>query len=455
MTFKVKRSSSYVSAPTVNIKKKSSGRTIIKFQGVSSGGGGGGGGGPYCLTETRSITELDVSGLGNIGNYVDLWCTLNASSESSNYNSGPNKFESLDQYPAYSPTPGNIPYSVYVLLTGVQEGYTYRIQMTSDNGSMTGSADQWDPMMFLLSGPCSDSSLTNVCQFYDPYGVATSPSSSNLVHTFSASGNYMLECSSFDAPIPLPSGGKFRVRVTRINSAVWRKDGTLSNPGTISWNGSYYLTFGNISGEVWRLQPKPNPYLASYGTIYEAGGYIGGSPPVISGFTVGGSGPDVYFHRQGSADIYMLNNPNTFANGWPVSTTYVCSLDGGLPTPTSPVVFNETGTEFIAMNGSTGVISRWDTNGNFLGNVTLSSPRSNNSILKVGGKYLTYEDYTLSIWDTSGNLLKSVKRETLKSTDLQYLPETVVSFCYARGLFWTTPTDGNVSWAFDASYFLI
>lgn len=444
MTVKIKRSSSYSAGNLVNFKKIGPGRTVIKLVGATAGPA------VYCETESRTVTTLSVSGLASSGDYVDLWGTLDSSSETSNYNSGPNSFTGYG---------GSIPYSVYVLLTGVQADCSYRIQMTSDDGTLTPTSDQWDTMVFLLSGPCSDSNLTNHSYPTDPYSaVDGGPSTSHLVHTFSSSGNYMLECSSYSASIPLTGGGGFRLRVTRIDSAVWRDDIVENNNDifTIAWNGSYYYTANKSSYELEWLSPTANTFLTYYGASFASSAYFG-VPAIRSVFTVGGEGTDVFFNLEGDATIYQLKYPETPGSG--DYMTY-CTLAGGLPTSTSPVVFNETGSELIAMNGSTGVISRWDTSGNLIGTVTLDSPRSNNSILKVSGKYITYQDRTMSIWNTSGNLEKEITHERQRVIYVGSEPEydyddiygNRSSFCYARGLFWI---NGNYKYiGFDASAFL-
>lgn len=447
MSVKIKRSASYA-GQLVKFKKSGSGRSIIKIVGQPVVGGGGGG--VLCETESRSVSTLSVSGLASPGDYVDFWGVLSNSSETSNYNSGPNTFTNWG---------GNIARSTYVVLTGVQAGCSYRIQMTSDDGTLTPTSDQWDTMTFLLNGPCSDANLLNHSYPTDPYSVDDGgPSTSHLVHTFASSGNYVLECSSYTQNTPLSGGGNFRLRVTRIDSAVWRNDSIENNNDiyTISWNGTYYHTANKSSYELEWRSPTVNAFLTYYGASWASSAYFG-YPLIRSLFTVGGSGPDVYYNVEGDANIYKLKYPNDLGNN---DYTTVCTLAGGLPTSTSPVVFNEDGSEFIAMNGSTGVISRWDTSGNLLGTVTLASPRTNNNVLKVAGKYITYQNRTMSIWNTSGVLQKEVTREKIRviygGSESEYVSDDMYgnrcSFCYARGLFWV---NGNYNYiGFDASAFL-
>jgi hypothetical protein len=102
--------------------------------------------------------------------------------------------------------------------------------------------------------------------------------------------------------------------------------------------------------------------------------------------------------------IYEQTNPGVFVNSG-------VSLGGTNLDPQSSVVLNGAGTEFDAMSG--GVVSRWDTNGNYLGSVNLQgfgslsseniSPQSR-GLGAIGDVWLTYNGAgILSGWDFSGN----------------------------------------------------
>jgi hypothetical protein len=102
--------------------------------------------------------------------------------------------------------------------------------------------------------------------------------------------------------------------------------------------------------------------------------------------------------------IYQQTNPGVFVNSG-------VSLGGTNLDFQSSVVLNGAGTEFDAMSG--GVVSRWDTNGNYLGSVNLQgfgslgsenlSPQ-NRGLAAFGDVWLTYNGAgILSGWDYNGN----------------------------------------------------
>ena len=102
--------------------------------------------------------------------------------------------------------------------------------------------------------------------------------------------------------------------------------------------------------------------------------------------------------------IYQQTSPGVFAAS---GTT----LTGGILNTQSSVVLGAAGTEFQAMSG--GVVSRWSTNGAYLGSVALTgfgslsgentSPQ-NRGLAVAGNLWLTYNgNGILSIWDGAGN----------------------------------------------------
>src|SRR5262249_2254807 len=104
--------------------------------------------------------------------------------------------------------------------------------------------------------------------------------------------------------------------------------------------------------------------------------------------------------------IYQQTSPGVFANSG-------VSLTGGSLDPQSSVVLNGAGTEFDAMSG--GIVSRWNTNGAYLGSVNLQGFGSvsgaintpqNRGLAAFGNYWLTYNGGgVLSAWDYSGNRL--------------------------------------------------
>jgi hypothetical protein len=111
----------------------------------------------------------------------------------------------------------------------------------------------------------------------------------------------------------------------------------------------------------------------------------------------------VYARAYSSSTIYRQTAPGVF----PAQVV----LSGGTLDAQSSVVFNANGTEFVAMIG--GVVSRWSTNGTYIGSVNLSGFGAylgeniypQNRGIAVGiGYWLTYNtNQMLSFWDSSGN----------------------------------------------------
>ena len=126
--------------------------------------------------------------------------------------------------------------------------------------------------------------------------------------------------------------------------------------------------------------------------------------------------------------IYEMTNPGAFA---PSGVT----LSGGALSSQDAVVLNGAGTEFDVINS--GVISRWSTNGSYLGTVNLTGfgtvpgenvyPQ-NRSLAAMDNLWLTYNGTNLvSIWDTSGNRLTEL---TLPGTGTNF--DSQYSFSYAN-----------------------
>ncbi len=110
-----------------------------------------------------------------------------------------------------------------------------------------------------------------------------------------------------------------------------------------------------------------------------------------------------------SGIIYQQASPGVFASSG-------ITLTGGTLDAQSSVVLNGAGTEFNAMSG--GVVSRWSTNGSYLGAVNLIGFGSiadenlfpqNRGLAVMGNLWLTYNGSgLLSIWDTSGNRITQI-----------------------------------------------
>ena len=145
--------------------------------------------------------------------------------------------------------------------------------------------------------------------------------------------------------------------------------------------------------------------------------------------------------------IYQQTSPGVFVNSG-------VSLTGGSLYYQSAVVLNEAGTEYDAMDA--GVVSRWSTNGLYLGSVNLqgfgsvsgenSSPQ-NRGLATFGDVWLTYNaSNILSVWDFSGNrvfqtLLPGAGTGTYAAW----------SFSYCNGKVFLEDTTGNAWQSFDIS----
>lgn len=116
-------------------------------------------------------------------------------------------------------------------------------------------------------------------------------------------------------------------------------------------------------------------------------------------FTLGST---VLARQYSSSDIYVQTTPGTFV----VGTT----LAGGIPDPQSAVVLGMNDTELDAF--SSGILSKWDGSGNYLGAVTFvgfgtmgteSNYPSYRGVAGWGSYYVTYDSGTIYGWDAAGN----------------------------------------------------
>jgi hypothetical protein len=131
-----------------------------------------------------------------------------------------------------------------------------------------------------------------------------------------------------------------------------------------------------------------------------------------------------------SGVIYQQTSPGVFASSG-------ITLTGGTLDVQSSVVLNGAGNEYQAMSG--GVVSRWSTNGTYLGIVTLSgfgsvsgeniSPQ-NRGLGVMGNLWLTYNgNGILSIWDSSGNRITQV---ALPGAGTSFDSDYSISFCNGK-----------------------
>ena len=145
--------------------------------------------------------------------------------------------------------------------------------------------------------------------------------------------------------------------------------------------------------------------------------------------------------------IYQQTSPGIFTNSG-------ISLTDGTLDPQSSVVLNGAGTEYDAMSG--GVVSRWSTNGTYLGSIKLqgfgsvsgetTSPQ-NRGLAAFGNVWLTYNGGgVVSAWDSSGNrMFQTVLPGAGTSFDSDY------SFSYCNGKVFIVDVAGGKWRGYDIS----
>ncbi len=145
--------------------------------------------------------------------------------------------------------------------------------------------------------------------------------------------------------------------------------------------------------------------------------------------------------------IYQQTSPGVFINSG-------ITLTGGTLNSQSAAVLNGACTEYDAMSG--GVVSRWTTNGTYLGSVNLNGFGSlsgetifpqNRGLAAFGNLWLTYNGGgILSAWDTSGNrLFQTLLPGAGTSFDSDY------SFSCCNGKVFIVDVAGGLWRAFDIS----
>jgi hypothetical protein len=143
--------------------------------------------------------------------------------------------------------------------------------------------------------------------------------------------------------------------------------------------------------------------------------------------------------------IYRQNAPGVFVNSGVM-------LTGGTLDSQSAVVLNGAGTEYLAM--ASGTVSRWSTNGTYLGSVTLQGYGSVNGendlgpsrrIAAAGAYWLTYNgNQILSIWDANGNRLAQA---TLAGAGTSF--DSSFSFSYCNDKVWVVDVAGGTWRGYD------
>ncbi len=213
---------------------------------------------------------------------------------------------------------------------------------------------------------------------------------------------------------------------------------TNSIPATttgITFDGTNYwdCSGGNTSGI------REGEYTA-------AGAFMGGYSAGLDFRSIFARSDGTVFARSfNDSSIYEQTNPGVFV---PSGIT----LTGGTLDPQSSVVLNGAGTEFDAMSG--GIVSRWSTNGTYLGSVNLqgfgavsgeSTSPQGRGLAAFGQVWLTYNGGgILSGWDYSGNrVFQMALPGAGTSLDSDY------SFSFCNGKVFIVDVAGGAWRAFD------
>ena len=230
-------------------------------------------------------------------------------------------------------------------------------------------------------------------------GVIIGPTNSQTInYAAGVSGNVTLGLTVFDASagsaanltnVPVVTGFSIHTNVTFTDALTNKTMG-------IAFDGSNYWSCSGGGSDGVRL--------AQYGL----------SGALIATYSPGLDFRSVFTRADGTVLARAVNSPIIYQQTSPgVFASSGITLTGGALDAQSSVVLNGAGTEYDAMSG--GVVSRWDTNGNYIGNVTLQGfgtlsnenmYSQNRGMAAFGNVWLTYDGgRNLSIWDFSGNRL--------------------------------------------------
>ncbi|HWX21123.1 MAG TPA: immunoglobulin domain-containing protein [Candidatus Binatia bacterium] len=228
-------------------------------------------------------------------------------------------------------------------------------------------------------------------------GLITSPTNQPTI-TYVAGGSNRVTlgltvfngfgCSAADvAGVPVVTGFSIHTNVAFTDVLTATLTG-IAFDGTNYWSCSG----GNAAGVRLARYSSAGALVASY------------SPGLDFRSVFARADGTVLARAYNSGVIYQQTSPGVFASSG-------ITLTGGTLDPQSSVVLNGDGTEYQAM--SAGVVSRWGTNGTYLGSVALSgfgsvsgenvSPQSR-GLAVSGNLWLSYNgNGILSVWDTNGN----------------------------------------------------
>jgi hypothetical protein len=228
-------------------------------------------------------------------------------------------------------------------------------------------------------------------------GIITSPTNQpTITYVAGVSNNVTLGLTVLNAFGCSASGTASAAVITgfSIHTNVTLTDASAATPTGMVFDGTnYWSCSGGSPGGV---------RLARYTS---SGGLVATYSPGLDFRSIFARADGTVLARAfNSGVIYQQTSPGVFVSS---GTT----LTGGTLDPQSSVVLNGAGTEYQAMSG--GVVSRWSTNGAYLGSVALSgfgslsgentSPQ-NRGLGVLGNLWLTYNgNGILSVWDSAGN----------------------------------------------------
>jgi hypothetical protein len=213
------------------------------------------------------------------------------------------------------------------------------------------------------------------------------------------------------------------------NATTTFTDRNPSTTMTLAYDGTNYYTSSGGSSN--------SPY-AQYDS---AGNFIANASPGIdfrSVFT--NSSNNLLARGYSNNQIYQQSSFGNFNS--------VATLSGGTLDDQSAVVINTSNTEYLAH--ISGLVSRWDTAGNFLGSIALTGYvdngyPSNRGMATVGNELLTYFGGVLTAWDsgTGSNLGSTILNGAGTSFNSDF------SYSYANGQFWVVDNAGGTWRGYD------
>jgi hypothetical protein len=226
--------------------------------------------------------------------------------------------------------------------------------------------------------------------------ITSAANQSNITYVAGASNSVTLGLTVFNA-FGCSAGATVGVPVITgfsIHTNVTFTDAPIATPTGITFDGTNYWSCsgGTTSGLRLARYTASGTLLATY------------APGLDFRSVFTRADGTVLARAYNSGVIYQQTSPGVFvASG--------ITLAGGTLDMQSSVVLNGAGTEYQAMSG--GVVSRWSTNGAYLGSVALSGFGSlsgentlpqNRGLGVSGNLWLTYNgNGVLSVWDSAGN----------------------------------------------------